>query len=212
MSARTALTDTERRRRHWDRHAGSYDKQMGFFDRKVFGDTRAWLCERARGQVLEVAVGTGLNLPWYPADTRMTGIDLSPEMLSRAQQRARQLDRDVELLVGDAQALDFPDACFDAVVCTFSLCAVPDARIAIEEMRRVLRPGGQLLLADHVVSTSRPARLLQATLEVVTVRWGGEHYRRRPINHVHAAGFTIQHHDRFALGIVERLVATKPNE
>jgi hypothetical protein len=68
----------ERLRRYWDKHAPSYDRQMAFFDRRFFGDTRSWICGQARGDTLEVAIGTGLNLPFYPEGVRLTGIEWSP--------------------------------------------------------------------------------------------------------------------------------------
>ncbi|MQA09954.1 MAG: methyltransferase domain-containing protein [Pseudonocardiaceae bacterium] len=200
----------ERLRRYWDKHSKTYDKQMGFFDRRLFGDTREWICRQARGDVLEVAIGTGLNLDWYPDDIRLTGVDLSPGMLDQARHRADATERAVTLSVGDAQRLEFPDSSFDTVVATFSLCAVPDDRLVVTEMARVLRPGGLLLLADHVVSTALPARVAQRLLELGSIPVGGEHFRRRPINHVRSNGFDIEAHDRFKLGIVERLAARKP--
>jgi ubiquinone/menaquinone biosynthesis C-methylase UbiE len=203
--------DLERLRRYWDKHSRHYDKQMGFFDRKLFGDTRQWVCRQAVGDVLEVAVGTGLNLDKYPDDVRITGIDLSPEMLAHARRRADAPGRDVTLQVGDAQQLPFPDGSFDTVVCTFSLCGIPDDRAAVGEMWRVLRPGGRLLLADHVVSTSAPVRVLQRLLELVTIPIGGENFRRRPVGHVRDRGFTIEKQERFTAGIVERVAARKPS-
>jgi ubiquinone/menaquinone biosynthesis C-methylase UbiE len=202
--------DPERLRRYWDKHSRSYDQQMAFFDRKLFGDSRQWVCGRAVGDVLEVAVGTGLNLDHYPDDVTITGVDLSPAMLEHARRRADASGREVTLQVGDAHRLEFPDDSFDTVVCTFSLCGIPDERRAIAEMWRVLRPGGQLLLADHVVSTSAPVRLLQRLLEVVTIPIGGENFRRRPVLHVRDQGFVIEQQERFKLGIVERVVARKP--
>jgi ubiquinone/menaquinone biosynthesis C-methylase UbiE len=203
--------DVERLRRYWDKHSRSYDKQMAFFDRMVFGDSRQWVCRQAAGDMLEVGVGTGLNLDSYPDGIAITGVDLSPEMLEHARRRAAASGRTVTLKVGDAHRLEFPDASFDTVVCTFALCAIPDERRAIAEMWRVLRPGGQLCLADHVVSTSAPARLLQRMLEVVTIPTGGEHFRRRPVLHVRDQGFVIEQQERFKLGIVERVVARKPS-
>ncbi len=196
-------------RRYWDRHSKTYDRQMGFMDRWLFRDTRSWTCSQATGEVLEVAIGTGLNLVHYPTDVTLTGIELSAAMLEIAQRRARDLDRAVDLRIGDAEALDLPEAAFDTVVCTFSLCAIPDHRAAISEMIRVLRPGGRLLLADHVASSSAPLRAGQLLLELATVPIGGEHFLRRPIEHVHAAGLAIEHHDRFARGVVERVAARK---
>jgi ubiquinone/menaquinone biosynthesis C-methylase UbiE len=159
---------------------------------------------------LEVAVGTGLNLPHYPNGVRLTGVEWSPGMLEIARERARRLGRDPDLRTGDAQALEFPDARFDTVVCTFSLCAIPDQRRALAEMDRVLRPGGRLLLADHVVSSRWYVRALQGLIEVFSVPLGGEYFRRRPIRQVRAMGYRIDEHDRFKVGIVERLAARKP--
>lgn len=203
--------DLERLRHYWDKHARHYDKQMGYFDRKLFGDTRQWVCRQAVGDVLEVAVGTGLNLDKYPDGVRIAGIDLSPEMLAHAQRRADATGRDITLQVGDAQQLPFPDASFDTVVCTFSLCGIPDDRTAVGEMWRVLRPSGRLLLADHVVSTSAPVRALQRLLELATIPIGGENFRRRPVGHVRDRGFTIEKQERFKLGVVERVAARKPS-
>ena len=200
----------ERLRRYWDKHAGSYDKQMGFYDRHLFAGSRDWVCSKAEGQVLEVAIGTGRNLVHYPDEVRLTGVEWSAAMLDIARHRAGQLGREVDLRQGDAQALEFPGACFDAVVCTFSLCAIPDDRKAVAEMARVLRPGGLLLLADHVEASPWWARAAQALIEVVSVPVGGEHFRRRPIRHVQALGFTVEEQDRFKLGIVEQLAARKP--
>ena len=201
----------ERLRRYWDKHAGSYDKQMGFFDRHLFAGSRNWVCSKAEGQVLEVAIGTGLNLAHYPDTVRLTGVEWSAAMLDIARHRAGQLGRTVDLRQGDAQALEFPGACFDTVVCTFSLCAIPDDRKAVAEMARVLRPGGLLLLADHVEASPWWARAAQALIEVASVPVGGEHFRRRPIRHVKALGFTVEDHGRYKLGVVERLAARKPH-
>jgi ubiquinone/menaquinone biosynthesis C-methylase UbiE len=197
-------------RRYWDRHSTTYDREMRFLDRVLFRDTRSWVCRRASGEVLEVAIGTGLNLEHYPPGVRLTGIELSQGMLAIARRRAADLGHPVELRVGDAEALEMSSATFDTVVCTFSLCAIPDHRKALAEMIRVLRPGGVLLLADHVAGSGRVLRAGQRVLELVTVPLVGEHFLRRPLEHVRAAGFRIEHHDRFAAGIVERLAARKP--
>ncbi|WP_219418099.1 class I SAM-dependent methyltransferase [Pseudonocardia nigra] len=203
--------DQRRRwRRYWDRQSRGYDRQMGFFDRVLFADTRQWVCAQARGQVLEVGIGTGLNLEHYRDDVALIGIDLSPAMLTIARQRAEELNTAVELRVGDAEALEFADASFDTVVCTFSLCAIPDDRRAVAEMVRILRPGGALLLADHVAAAHPLVRAGQWIAELVSVPLGGEHFRRRPIELVRAAGLRIEGHDRFAAGIVERISARVP--
>jgi ubiquinone/menaquinone biosynthesis C-methylase UbiE len=201
---------TERQRRYWDRHAGSYDREMAFFERVLFGDGRAWVCRQATGRVLEVAVGTGRNLAYYPDAVSLTGIDLSPAMLAVARRRAGDLGRDVDLQVGDAQALAFPDGAFDTVVCTLALCGIPDPDRAVAEMKRVLRPDGRLVLLDHVAGARWDVRALQRFLETITVRVGGEHLMRRPLVQVQAAGFQIERCERYKRGVVERLAARKP--
>jgi ubiquinone/menaquinone biosynthesis C-methylase UbiE len=202
---------TVRWQRYWDKHSRTYDKQMRFFDRHVFGDSRTWACGQARGNVLEVAVGTGLNLEAYPDDVTLTGIDFSDAMLDVARGRSKELGRPATLLQANAHELPFDDESFDTVVCTFGLCAIPDHTRAITEMTRVLRPGGRIILVDHVESTSRVARAVQRGLETFAIPLGGEHFLRRPLKHVSAAGFDIENVQRFKLGVVERLVARKPN-
>src|SRR5215510_14014648 len=100
---------TERQRRVWDRRSSRYDRSMGLMEKLLFGDGRAWVCSQAAGEVLEVAVGTGRNLEFYPSGVRLTGIELSAEMLAVARRRAAELGRKVEFLQSDAQALTFPD-------------------------------------------------------------------------------------------------------
>jgi ubiquinone/menaquinone biosynthesis C-methylase UbiE len=212
MSRQASDQRAQRLRRHWDKHARTYDKQMAFWERRLFGDGRHWVCAQASGEVLEVAIGTGRNLPFYPEGIRLTGVDFSPAMLELARRQADQLGRKVDLRLGDAQALDLPDASFDTVVCTLSLCAIPDERRAIAEMKRVLRPGGRLLLLDHVAGAPRWVRAIQWLLERVTGPLGEEHLRRRPLLQVQAEGFQIEQRERSKLGIVERLVARKPAE
>jgi ubiquinone/menaquinone biosynthesis C-methylase UbiE len=179
-------------------------------ERRFFGDTRQWLCGQASGEVLEVAIGTGLNLPHYPDGTRLTGVEWSGAMLAVARRRAAELGRGADLEQGDAQALRFADGQFDTVLCSFALCAIPDERAALAEMVRVLRPGGLLLLADHVASSVWPVRALQAVVDAVSVPLYSEHFGRRPIHLVREMGLAVERHDRFKLGIIERLAARKP--
>lgn len=198
--------------RYWDKKSRGYDREMGMWDRVLFGDSRQWACSQASGHTLEVAIGTGLNLSFYPPDVRLTGIDLSDAMLEIARGRAANQGRAADLSQGNAHSLAFGDESFDTVVCTFGLCAIPDLDTALDEMVRVLRPGGQLILVDHVRSTSAIARGVQRLLELVTVPLGGEHFLRRPHDDVKVRGLRIEQVQRFKLGLVERLVARKAGE
>jgi len=201
----------DRLRRYWDKESASYDKQMKFFERHLAPDSRAWVCRQAAGDTLEVAIGTGLNLPYYPGDVLLTGVDFSPAMLDLARLRAEQLSRPVDLREADAHALPFAAESFDTVVCTYGLCAIPDDSHAVSEMKRVLRPGGLLLLADHVAGGAWPTRAVQRLFEVFTVPLQGEHFLRRPLYLVQAEGLDIEQRGRFKLGMIERLAARKPS-
>jgi ubiquinone/menaquinone biosynthesis C-methylase UbiE len=208
--ARAGETATARQKRVWDKSASSYDRQIALFEKLQFGGGREWLGERAHGRVLEVAIGTGRNLPHYPIGATVTGIELSPAMLAIARQRAADLGRDADLQEGDAEHLSAGDASFDTVVCALSLCSIPDPASAISEMKRVLVPGGRLLLLDHIGSTWPPIYAAQWLLERITVRAIGEHFTRRQLPLVRAAGFQVVEAERLKAGTVERIHAVKP--
>lgn len=203
--------ETDRVRGIYDMMAPRYDRVIAIADRVLFADGRQWACAAATGQVLEIAIGTGRNLPFYPPGAQLTGVDLSPGMLARARTRAETLAHPVDLQLGDAQRLSFPDASFDAVVATLTMCSIPDDQAAVAEMARVLRPGGRLVLLDHVVSTSRPVRAVQRLLDPALVRLQGDHLLRDPEIAVRRAGLVIEELTRSRWGIVLRLAARKPS-
>lgn len=209
MGSRSQAESAARLRKAWDKAAPAYDRQMSFFERIWLGG-RDWLGEQARGRVLEVAVGTGRNLPYYPPGVTVTGIELSPAMLALARSRAAGARPDAILLEGDAHHLPFEDGSFDTVVCWLGLCTIPDPGTAIAEMERVLVPGGQLLLHDHVASTWPPLRGAQWLAEQVTGRTAGEYFTRRQLPLVTSVGFEITEARRSKAGTVERLRAVKP--
>jgi ubiquinone/menaquinone biosynthesis C-methylase UbiE len=207
---RTCETPIARQKRVWDKSAPSYDKQIAFFERNWFSGGREWLGERAHGRILEVAIGTGRNLAHYPAGASITGIELSPAMLAIARQRAADLGRDADLREGDAEHLPYGDASFDTIICALSLCTIPSPAAAIGEMKRVLVPGGRLLLLDHIGSAWPPVYAAQWLLEQITIRAAGEHFTRRQLPLVQAAGFQVVETERLKAGTVERIHAVKP--
>jgi ubiquinone/menaquinone biosynthesis C-methylase UbiE len=202
--------ETERVRRVQDKEAPRYDRQMGFFERLLFSGAREWACSQIDGDVLEIAIGTGRNLPFYPAGVKGTGIELSSEMLGLARRRAKELGSEIELLQGDAQRLEFADASFDTVLITFALCTIPDDRAAAAEALRVLRPGGKLVLVEHVRSPAGPVRFVQRALDPLSVRFGADHLVREPLDYLAQVGFEIDSVRRSKWGIVERVIAHKP--
>jgi ubiquinone/menaquinone biosynthesis C-methylase UbiE len=207
----TATEDpTAKARRVWQAIAPRYDRDMSFFERTWFVGGREWVCSRAVGDVLEVAIGTGRNLPLYPATVTLSGVDLTPAMLAIARTRAADLGLTVDLREADAEDLPFSNDNFDTVVCTLSLCSIPNHARAISEMARVLRPGGRLLLLDHIGSRWWPLWIVQRFVDVITVRNAGEHMTRRPAPLLATAGLDIVESQQLKLGTIERVHARTP--
>jgi ubiquinone/menaquinone biosynthesis C-methylase UbiE len=167
------------------------------------------VCSQAHGEVLELACGTARNLPFYGRDVELTAIELSSEMLAIGRKRAQDLGHPADLRLGDVQSLDFPDESFDTVTCTLGFCTIPDTRAAASEAFRVLRPGGQLLLLEHVRSPSPIVRGAQRLLEPLAVRFEADHLLREPLDYLPSVGFVIDAVQRSKWGIVERLRALK---
>lgn len=203
-------SETERVRRIFDKQAPKYDESMSRFERLLFAGNREWVCERAQGEVLELAAGTARNLPFYSGDVKITGVELSPEMAELGRRRAKEVSREIDMRVGDAESLPFPDESFDTVVCTYGLCTIPDDAAAVREAKRVLRPGGRILLAEHVRSPNSVVRTIQRILDPLAHRFGGDHLMREPLDHLDAEGFEVDEVKRQKAGWVELVSARKP--
>ena len=175
-------------------------------------DGRRWLCWQARGETLEIGIGSGRNIRFYPPDVRLTGIELSPGMLALARRRAVESGLTVRLVEGDAAGLPFDDSAFDTVVFSQSLCSIPDDRRAIAEAARVLRPGGRLVALEHVRSPNRLVRGFERLAEPIAIRLSADHLLRDPLDHLAAVGLLVVHLERRRAGLIERLVARKPAE
>ena len=196
-------------RRYYDDNASIYDDWMRSYDRLMLGNARRRICGLATGRTLELAVGTGLNLPHYPSEVELVAVDYSPKMLEIARSRAETLDVNIELRVEDAQALTFGDSAFDTVVTTLFLSSVPDPVLAAKEIYRVLRSGGALLALDHVRSNVAPISWLQRATERFVASRTGVHLGRDPLDYLPAVGFAIEREQRARLGVVQALVARK---
>jgi len=154
---------------------------------------REQLVGAARGRVLEIGIGSGLNLPFYPRDLeRLLGIDPSTELLGRAKNHAAWVHFPVELAEGSAEDLPLDDAAVDTAVVTWTLCSVGDPARALAEIRRVLRPGGRLLFVEHGLAPDEAVRRWQHRLTPLWRRCAGGCHLDRPVDRlIEAAGFTL---------------------
>lgn len=202
---------TEFTRKRYDRIAPIYDA-LEWLPEFQFQRWRKdlWRDVRQDEKVLELGVGTGKNMPWYPKGTDLTAIDISENMLTRADRRAKRLGIDVKLQVADAQELPYPDAAFGTVVTTFVFCSVPDPIRGLREARRVLKPGGRLLMVEHVLSERPLLRHLMGWLDPVTHHLWGAHIDRETVANVRTAGFIEVREQNLALDIVKRIEASAP--
>jgi len=201
-----SATDVTRRR--YQRLAPIYDVMEGLSERR-FHPWRTKLWEQVPGlRVLEVGVGTGKNLQFYPAGISIVGIDLTPGMLQRAQKRANdlRLSSRVELHIGDVQQLDLPDDNFDSAVATFVFCSVPDPVLGLRELRRVVKPNGRVLLLEHMRSPDPSLGAVMVFLNPLIVRMMGENINRRTLDNVCAAGLEIEHVEDLGMGGIFKLI------
>ncbi|MFW9777341.1 MAG: class I SAM-dependent methyltransferase [Candidatus Heimdallarchaeota archaeon] len=140
-------------RRRYDWYSTFYDRFEQPMEQMVFRDLRSLIIGSLRGKILEVGVGTGKNIQYYQSQTQVIGVDISPNMLKKAKQKLSSFHgKRIELKLMDVEELSFKDENFNIVLCTFVLCSVPNPTNAIQEMLRVLKPRGHLILIEHVLS------------------------------------------------------------
>lgn len=202
--AATSLTRARYQRlSHW------YDRLEAMSEER-FIPWRLRLWSQVQGpKVLEVGVGTGKNIPYYPTGVHVTAIDLTPGMLERAQKRAANLDMDIDLKLGDIQSLDYPDASFDTAVATFVFCSVPDPVLGLNEIRRVVRPGGQILLLEHIRSTNQIVGTLMDVINPFVVRVMGANINRRTVGNVQKSGLVLEWVENLGMGGIFNLILAR---
>ena len=195
-------------RKRYDRLAFLYDLVEDPFERLRFGSWRQKLTSRIAGPIaLEVGVGTGKNLIYYPDSVDITAIDLSPRMLERARKRANKLNIKVNLQEVDVQHLNFVDDSFDTVFATFVFCSVTDPVTGLQGLRRICKPDGKLLLLEHMRPENFVLGLIFDMLNPMIVRMMGANINRRTINKIRQAGWQIKSEERLSSDIVRMIEA-----
>lgn len=186
--------DTALTRQRYQRISAIYDRMEGLMERR-FRPWREKVWQFANGpRILEVGVGTGKNMEFWPEDGKVTGIDLTPGMLDIARKRAMQLQREGDdLFLADVQHLDFPSRIFDTVIATFVFCSVPDPVQGLRELGRVVHPDGHIMLLEHVRIDRPIIGAIMDTLAPLIVQLNGANINRRTVTNVQLAGLKIDH-------------------
>ena len=206
----TNLKATETARKRYDRIAPLYDMMEGFAEVLNYGRWRRLQWRKVEGtDILEVGVGTGKNFPWYPAGVEVTAIDFSQRMLERARTKSDKDKVKVRLRQMDVQNLEFGDDSFHTVAASFVFCSVPDPVRGLQEIRRVCRPGGKVILLEHVLSANRAIAWLMNLANPLTVRMMGANINRKTVDNVVRSGLTIEKVTDLGGGVFKLIEARK---
>ena len=191
-----------------DRSAGLYRSGEWFRESLLgVGKYRARMFSNARGRVLDVACGYGLNFGYLPRSIQLTAVEFSPVMLGMARRRAAELGLSVDIREGDAENLEFPDDSFDTVISALSTCSFTDPVAALKEMRRVCRPEGRILLVEHGRSQNGLVGWYQDRNRESMIEQGGCRWNQQPHELVREAGLEILSDKRSFLGILHSIQA-----
>lgn len=180
---------TEKIRKRYDRVAKLYDVLEQPMEMMSLKAWRIEVMQELKGKVLEIGVGTGKNIEFYPNGIDITGIDFSPNMLEKAIKKAENLNKKIDLKLMDVQSLDFEDNTFDTIFTTCVFCSVPDPIKGLEEIKRVCKKGGKIILIEHVRSEDKILGLIMDIFNPMVVNLYGANINRRTVENVKKAGF-----------------------
>lgn len=197
---------TEAIKRRYNRTSRFYDIMEAPMEAMSLKSWRLEVMKELRGKVLEVGVGTGKNMPYYPDDVDITAIDFSEKMLEKAKQKLALYNRHAKLLVMDAQNMDFDDNTFDMVFTTCVFCSVPDPVRGLQEIRRVCKPDGKIIMIEHVRSEGKVLGVIMDMLNPLIVNTYGANINRKTVENVSTAGFTKVEVSNLYRDIVKKIV------
>jgi len=197
-------------RKRYDRIAPYFEGIEAMMEGLIFKSWRKRLWAQVEGHhILEVGVGTGKNFDYYPKNARITAIDFSEQMLKQAEQKRARKNSNVELELMDVQSLCFADNSFDTVICSFVFCSVPSPAKGLKELYRVCKPGGQVLLLEHVLSSNPVLAGIMNLLNPLVVGLFGANINRNTVKNVKACTFTSVHVDQRSSDIIKLIEARK---
>jgi ubiquinone/menaquinone biosynthesis C-methylase UbiE len=203
-------TDSDKIKQRYDRIAPFFDGMEACMEGLFFKRWRKRLWAKVQGEhILEIGVGTGKNFDFYPANAQITAIDFSPAMLKLATEKAQRNNVAVALNLMDVESLCYADNCFDTVVASFVFCSVPHPRKGLKELQRVCKPGGKVILLEHVLSSRPPMAWLMNCFNPLVVNAVGANINRQTLKNVQGCGFSKVYVDSMSGDIVKLIEAVK---
>jgi ubiquinone/menaquinone biosynthesis C-methylase UbiE len=194
----------------YDSAAKHYDRMETIIETLLFSRLRRLAVYHVRGETLEVGVGTGKNILYYPSDQKVTAIDFSRGMLRKAAQTRDRLGTDnIRLLQMDVERLEFSDNTFDTSISTFVFCTVPNPLRGLSELRRILKPGGKAIFLEHMKSSNPLINLFLYMMNLFSYRFLGTSMIRETQKNITASGFKIVEVRHLFLDVVRLIVAEK---
>ncbi len=201
---------TKKVQKRYDRFSYFYDWIEEDFEKRTLDKWRKNLLKNLRGSVLEIGVGTGKNLKYYPKNAKVIGIDLSAKMIAKAKEKLKILNNKKIKLIGmDAQNLKFNDESFDYVVCTFVLCSVPYPVKVLKEMKRVVKKNGKILMLEHTKSRHFLIKILQHIHNPLTRFLFGFNVNRDTLENIKKAGLDYKYKNLAFFDVFKKIEARK---
>lgn len=202
------MNSTDKIKKRYDRISRVYDIFEQPMEVMSLNKWRVEIAKDLKGKVLEVGVGTGKNILYYPDDLDITAIDFSNKMLAKARERAAKLKKQVNLIQMDAQNMEFEDSTFDMVFTTCVFCSVPNPVKGLKEIRRVCKPNGKVIMIEHVRSERKILGLVMDIFNPLTVNLYGANINRRTVENVYKAGFFKVEVTNLTGDIVKKIIIT----